>query len=139
MKKVLGIIGAIVVVIAIIAIGAFIFLSPKSDGTSDSTASTQTRFTAIQTEIKNGARLIDVRTPSEYAAGHFAGASNFDSTKIEAGQLPDLAKDAKIYLYCHSGRRAGIVLAAMQKAGFTHTTSLGGITDVESLGGKLIH
>lgn len=133
MKKALGIIGVII----IMAIGAFIVLSPKSDDASSGTTSTQTKFAAIQTEIKNGASLIDVRTPSEYAAGHFANATNFDSVKVEAGQLPDFAKDTKIYLYCHSGRRAGIVLAAMKKAGFTKVSSLGGVTDVEALGGTL--
>ena len=135
MKKALAILGVIVV-----AIGTFIFLSPKSDETSGEvkSASQTSRFMTIQSEIKSGAYLIDVRTPAEYADGHFAGAMNFDSTLVEAGQLPNLAKDATIYLYCHSGRRAGIVLAAMQKAGFTHVSSLGGITDVESIGGTLI-
>jgi phage shock protein E len=135
MKKALIIIGIIVV-----AFGTFVLLSPKSDETPGKvkSASQTNRFATIETEVKNGAYLIDVRTPSEYAAGHFANATNFDSTKVEAGQLPDLAKDATIYLYCHSGRRAGIVLTAMQKAGFKNVTSLGGVADVESLGGKLV-
>lgn len=138
MKKVLVIIGAVIV-----AVGAFTLLSPKSDSTESTagevkSASQTNRFASIQSEVKNGAYLIDVRTPSEYAAGHFAGAINFDSEKVEAGQLPDISKDAKIYLYCRSGRRAGIVLTTMQKAGFTHVTNLGGVTDVEALGGTLM-
>jgi len=128
-KKTLIIIG-----IVAIGIGAFIFLSPKSDDSAGSQTST---FASIQKEIKNGAYLIDVRTPSEYATGHFPSAINFDSTKVEAGQLPDVAKNAKVYLYCHSGRRAGIVLTAMKTAGFTNVSSLGGLTDVEAIGGKL--
>lgn len=96
-------------------------------------------FSTIQSEVTAGkAHLIDVRTPAEYAAGHFPGATNFNSVEVEAGEYPDLAKDAKIYLYCHSGRRAGIVLTALKKSGFTDVTSLGGLTDVQSLGGKLI-
>jgi phage shock protein E len=134
MKKAFLIIGVIIV-----ALGAFIFLSPKSEDSSGKVKSaTQTnKFAAIQTEVKNGAHLIDVRTPEEYAAGHFANATNFDSTKVEAGELPSVAKDAKVYLYCHSGRRAGIVLSAMKNAGFTNVSSLGGVADVESLGGTL--
>lgn len=129
MKKALISIGIIVIVA-----GTFILLSPKDDGKSQSS----TKFAAIQQDVSKGAYLIDVRTPSEYTAGHFANAINFDSTKVEAGQLPPIAKDATIYLYCHSGRRAGIVLAAMQKAGFTHVSSLGGITDVQALSGTLV-
>lgn len=134
MKKTLIIVGIIIA-----AAGIFIFTSPKSSDTAGQvkSASQTSRFDSIQSEVKTGAYLIDVRTPDEYAAGHFASAINFDSTKVEAGQLPNLAKDATIYLYCHSGRRAGIVLAAMKKAGFTHVSSLGGITDVQTLGGIL--
>lgn len=132
MKKALIITG-----IVFIAIGVFIFVSPKSDDTANDSTATKQTFASIQADIKNGAKLIDVRTPEEYAAGHFAGATNFDSVKVEAGQLPDIAKDAKVYLYCHSGRRAGIALTAMQKAGFTNVSSLGGVADVEALGGIL--
>lgn len=114
-------------------------MSPKSDTSTGTvkSASQTTKFATIETEVKSGAYLIDVRTPSEYATGHFANAINFDSTKVEAGQLPDISKNAKVYLYCHSGRRAGIVLAAMKKAGFTDVSSLGGLTDVQSIGGVL--
>lgn len=134
MKKALLVIGVIVV-----AMGAFIFLSPKSDNTAGKvkSASQTNKFASIQTGLKSGAHLIDVRTPSEYAAGHFANATNFDSTLVEAGKFPDVPKDAVVYLYCHSGRRAGIVLSAMQKAGYTKVTSLGGVTDVEAIGGIL--
>lgn len=134
MKKALIILGVIIA-----GIGIFIFTSPKSSDTAGQvkSASQTSKFSGIQSEVKSGAYLIDVRTPDEYAAGHFPGAINFDSTKVEAGELPNLAKDSTIYLYCHSGRRAGTVLAAMQKAGFTHVSSLGGLTDVEILGGQL--
>ena len=135
MKKLLIILGVVVV-----AIGAFIFLSPKSDDTAGKVESaTQTNtFATIQSEIQGGAHLIDVRTPEEYTAGHFAGASNFDSVKVDAGELPNLAKDAKIYLYCRSGRRAGEVMTAMKNAGFTNIINLGGLTDVQAIGGTLV-
>lgn len=132
MKKAFIIIGVIVVVI-----GGFIFASPKSS--NQTATNTKQAFNTIRTDVASGkAHLIDVRTPAEYTAGHFEGATNFDSVRVEAGQLPDLAKDAQIYLYCHSGRRAGIVKTAMEKAGFTNVQNLGGITDVEALGGKIV-
>lgn len=131
MKKALIIIGVIIIA----AVGFFV-MSPNSDSSENTTESKQT-FASITADVKNGAKLIDVRTPEEYAAGHFAGATNFDSVKVEAGQYPEVAKNAKVYLYCRSGHRAGIVLAAMKKVGFTDVTSLGGLTDVQALGGKL--
>ncbi len=132
MKKALIIIGSIVV-----AAVAFFVMAPSSDS-PDTVAEPKQTFASITADVKNGAKLIDVRTPEEYTAGHFTNAINFDSTKVEAGQYPSVVKDAKVYLYCRSGHRAGIVLADMKKAGFTNVTSLGGLTDVQALGGTLI-
>lgn len=80
---------------------------------------------AISDVADQKAVLIDVRTPGEYAAGHAKGAINVDSVEIESGKLPEVEKSAKIYLYCHSGRRAGIVLPILKQAGFTDVINLG--------------
>ncbi len=90
---------------------------------------------AISEVAAGKAVLIDVRTPAEFASGHAKGAINFDSVNVEAGQLPDVAKNAKVYLYCHSGRRAGIVLSIMQKNNFTDVTNLGALQDWLDAGG----
>lgn len=73
--------------------------------------------------------VIDVRTPSEFAAGHLQGAINMDveaatfSTEVET-----LDKTANYVVYCHSGRRAGIAVDYMKGHGFTGTlTNAGGI------------
>ena len=74
--------------------------------------------------------VIDVRTASEYAAGHLQGAVNID---VEAGdfahQIGQLDKAGKYLVYCHSGRRAGIALDNMTSMGFTDVTNIGGIAD----------
>lgn len=132
MKKALIIIGIIIV-----AAVAFFVMLP--DVGSPAAGTTQKRtFAAITKEVEQGAQLIDVRTPEEYAAGHFTGATNFNSVDIDAGKYPDTSKDATIYLYCRSGHRAGLALTALKQAGFTNVTSLGGLSDVQALGGKLV-
>src|SRR5512136_1446190 len=55
-----------------------------------------------------GARVVDVRTPEEYASGHVPGAIN-----IPYDQLPRRAAEigpptTKVVLYCRSGRRSGV-------------------------------
>jgi rhodanese-related sulfurtransferase len=64
--------------------------------------------------------VVDVRTPSEYAAGHIAGAINVD---VESGAFSDaiagLDKSKTYLVYCHSGRRSGIASEQMRAAGFT--------------------
>lgn len=73
---------------------------------------------------------IDVRTPSEYNEGHVPGAINFDVADMLLGELPDVAHDAEIVLYCRSGGRAETALGIMQKAGFTNVKNSGGYSDL---------
>lgn len=66
-----------------------------------------------------GARVVDVRTASEFAGGHVAGALNvpFDELAGRAGELGE--KDAPIVLYCRSGRRSGIAAEVLRELGYT--------------------
>jgi rhodanese-related sulfurtransferase len=52
-------------------------------------------------------QLVDVRNPSEYAAGHVPGAINIPMDQIEA-RLDDLSARGPVALVCQSGKRAGI-------------------------------
>lgn len=92
---------------------------------------------AVQ-EVENGqAILIDVRRTEEWVAGHAKQAVHFDSDKIfTLGELPDVANDQKIYLYCRSGGRAGRVKLVMKNFGFTNVHNLGGLSDWYRAGGK---
>ena len=94
-------------------------------------------FAVIQSKIKDGAQLLDVRTAEEFDSGHFAGAINLDVEDIIAGKLPDAAKDEQLYVYCRSGNRSAQAVSLLKQAGFTKITDLGGLTDVESIGGTL--
>ena len=94
-------------------------------------------FTLIQSKINDGAQLLDVRTAEEFDSGHFAGAINLDVEDIIAGKLPDAAKDTQLYVYCRSGNRSAQAVSLLKQAGFTNITDLGGLTDVESIGGTL--
>jgi rhodanese-related sulfurtransferase len=69
--------------------------------------------------VAAGAKVVDVRTPEEFASGHVPGAIN-----IPYDQLPRRASEigppsTSVVLYCRSGRRSGIAFQALQKAGFT--------------------
>lgn len=50
-------------------------------------------------------RLIDVRTPKEYADGHISGAENID---VKAADFAERIKDIKgiVAVYCRSGKRS---------------------------------
>lgn len=84
--------------------------------------------------------LLDVRTPSEFAAGHIAGAVNLDVESAEFPQLVATLDPAKNYaVYCRSGNRSKVAMAAMNQAGFTHLFDLaGGIGAWQSAGGPVV-
>lgn len=84
------------------------------------------------------AHWIDVRSAEEFAAGHLSGAIHIPYTEI-AERIDEVTtdKDAPIYLYCRSGRRSGIAQSALQQAGYTRVTNLGGLEDARVTAAKL--
>lgn len=81
--------------------------------------------------------IIDVRTKEEFEDGAVEGALNFDLAKIMEGDIPDLPKDAEIYLYCRSGGRSGRASDILLLHGFTNVTNLGGLEDAKKYFAKI--
>lgn len=78
-------------------------------------------------------RIIDVRTPEEFAQGRVPKAINVPLDKIEAGQIPFVMadKNATYLLYCRSGRRSGIAAGILSANGWKNVYNFGGILDWE--------
>jgi rhodanese-related sulfurtransferase len=74
-----------------------------------------------------GARLLDVRSPSEYAERHARGAVNIpiDELKRRMGELGGYAQP--IVVYCHTGARSGIAVHWLRNAGYTAVFNLGSL------------
>lgn len=74
--------------------------------------------------VADGVKVVDVRTPGEFAAGHVPGAVNVphDQIAARAGELGSAT--TPLLLYCHSGRRSGIAVAALRAKGFTRLYDL---------------
>ena len=67
-------------------------------------------------ERRGEALLVDVRTPSEYAAGHVPGAVNIPMEQIEA-RGEDLSPGCPIVLICQSGGRAQLTAHLLEGRG----------------------
>jgi rhodanese-related sulfurtransferase len=64
--------------------------------------------------------ILDVRTPSEYNAGHIDGATNVNYNASDfVEQLNKLDKTDIYLLYCASGNRSSKALKKMKELGFT--------------------
>ncbi|MEM1484236.1 rhodanese-like domain-containing protein [Oscillospiraceae bacterium PP1C4] len=73
-------------------------------------------------------KLIDVRTENEYYEGHLPGSINLPLNA--AGDIEKIVSDknAKLFIYCQSGRRSHNACSVFSKLGYTDVTNIGGIT-----------
>jgi rhodanese-related sulfurtransferase len=128
MNRVLVVIGII-----LLAVGSIFYLS---GGNVTNKNLYEVSLSQIQENIDSGSPLIDVRTPEEFAESHAVGAINLPVEKIQTGDIPNVAKDRIIYLYCRSGRRATEAKTILEKAGFTHVINITSLDNWKHLGGK---
>lgn len=81
-----------------------------------------------------GARVVDVRTPGEFASGHFEGAVNIPlgevGTRVPA-ELPD--RTQPILLYCASGTRSGMAMNQLRTLGYLNAHNLGSLGRARSI------
>lgn len=84
----------------------------------------------IKDKIKAGARIVDVRTASEFEDEAYPGAVNIPLNVLPA-KLDELGpKDAAIVLYCASGARSATAARLLKQAGFTDVVNAGGLDDM---------
>ncbi|MCA0429912.1 MAG: rhodanese-like domain-containing protein [Bacteroidetes bacterium] len=74
--------------------------------------------------IKNGALLIDVRTPSEFADGSVKGAINIPVDSIEK-QTNKIKNKNNIVVFCRSGARSAMAKSILEKNGFKNVVNGG--------------
>ncbi len=84
----------------------------------------------VREKIKAGARIIDVRTSSEFRDGAYPGAISIPLSMLplRLGELEP--KDKPVVLYCESGARSGSAARLLKQAGFTDVINAGGLADM---------
>jgi rhodanese-related sulfurtransferase len=77
--------------------------------------------------MNQGALVLDIRKPEEFAAGHVNGAKQFDSDKIlNAGETHKRFKDKPVVVICDSGSLAAAAVRQLTRQGFTKAFTLRG-------------
>lgn len=75
--------------------------------------------------VKDGAKLIDVRSVAEFSSGHLPGAVNVPLGEL-GSQVKKLGpKDKPLVLYCASGTRSAMARSQLKSLGFTQVFNLG--------------
>lgn len=78
--------------------------------------------------VEQGAHLVDVRTPGEFADGHIEGAVNIPVDQI-TGRFDEIGKrDEPVVVYCRSGARSGRAKRVLEQAGFASVHNLGAMS-----------
>ncbi|MEO8572704.1 MAG: rhodanese-like domain-containing protein [Pyrinomonadaceae bacterium] len=78
-------------------------------------------------QMKQGAKLIDVREDNEWDAAHAAGATHMGRGVIERDIIHTFPeKDTELILYCGGGYRSALAADMLQKMGYTNVWSMAG-------------
>ncbi len=111
--------------------------APKQEGTDMDTNSTTPTYHKITDKEAHDMMadskaytLLDVRTEEEFNESRIDGAMliPFDELKDRAAaELTD--KDARIFVYCRTGRRSEIAAKELVAMGYTNVYDFGGIVD----------
>ena len=81
--------------------------------------------------LKNGAQLIDVRTPGEYKVGHLKGAVNIPLQQLQSN-VSKIRKDKPVITYCASGMRSSSAKSLLVSKGFKEVYNCGGYHHLEN-------
>lgn len=88
-----------------------------------------TDFKALLSE---GALIIDVRTPGEFASGHIKGAVNIPVDQLSRNLAKLKDKNQVIITCCASGMRSSSARGILQSKGYTRVYNGGGWTSLQS-------
>lgn len=79
--------------------------------------------------VAAGAKLLDVRSPAEFAGGAVPGAVNVPVQVIAAEIAQHAQPTDTLVLYCHSGGRSDMATRILRSMGYAKSYNLGGMKD----------
>lgn len=74
--------------------------------------------------IDEGAFLVDVRTPGEFAGGHVKGSVNIPLDNLQT-QINKFKDKKHIIVFCRSGNRSGMAKNILEQNGFKNVVNGG--------------
>ncbi len=78
--------------------------------------------------LDKGGKILDVRSPAEFAGGHLPGAINVPVDQLESRittVVPD--KATPLLVHCRSGGRSAKAIPILQKLGYATVLDLGSL------------
>jgi phage shock protein E len=81
--------------------------------------------------VKQGAAILDVRSPAEYKQGHIKGSVNTPLNDLSR-HISKLKKEATIITCCASGMRSASAKSILKSNGFTQVHNGGGWNSLQN-------
>ncbi|WP_457743921.1 rhodanese-like domain-containing protein [Sulfurimonas sp.] len=75
-------------------------------------------LTKAHEAVKNGALIVDVRTPAEFRGKHIEGAINLPVEEIMQGHIKKLPKNKVLVVYCRTGNRSSTSAKILTQEGW---------------------
>jgi rhodanese-related sulfurtransferase len=98
----------------------------------------RTRIPAIDArDVQHDARILDVREPDEWAAGHIDGAQHIPMNEIPA-RVGEISADADLVVVCRVGGRSAQVVAWLNSQGYDTVNLEGGLAAWARAGRALV-
>jgi phage shock protein E len=91
---------------------------------------TKESMATVADKIKAGAKIVDVRTPMEFADGHFPNAVNIPVDQVQRRIHEFGDKQKPIVVHCASGSRSAHAARILTSEGYTDVTNAGGLRDM---------
>ena len=77
---------------------------------------------SIKNQVENGAFVVDVRTPEEFAEGSVAGAVNIPLDEVES-RVEEFRNKPSVVVFCKTGNRSGQAKEILEKNGVKSVTN----------------
>jgi phage shock protein E len=114
-----------IIALAVVAIAGGVLLHGQSSQISPETALAY---------LRDGAIVIDVRTPAEFSAGHLPNARNIPLQQIESGTpLHLMNRNQVLLLHCKSGMRSSKAAKLLSGMGYVNVLNLGSYSRAEQI------
>lgn len=86
----------------------------------------------LRQKIEEGAFLVDVRSPTEFDAGHIKGSINIPLDRV-AISLDKFKNKTSIIVYCRSGNRSSQAKSILNQKGFNNVINGGTWQKINSI------
>ncbi|MCC6385649.1 MAG: rhodanese-like domain-containing protein [Bacteroidia bacterium] len=86
----------------------------------------------LKEAIKEGAYLVDVRTPGEFSSGSVTGAVNIPLDKVK-NQISKFKDKKHIVVFCKSGVRCSQAKSILEQNGFQNVINGGTVQNVNDV------